>query len=143
MVAKRIGEECGRLDILVNNAGIMTVRHESLPIVSNDNVQEIQKALWSEDQDGWAKQFEVNITSVYFTTIACLELLRKSNEYWESLSETQAKVKRTAQVITVTGIAAHAKAMRVCMGYSASKAGVLHLMRSLSTVLTPLGIRFV
>jgi NAD(P)-dependent dehydrogenase (short-subunit alcohol dehydrogenase family) len=92
------------------------------------------------------QQFEFNVTGAYFTTIVCLRLLDNSNKYWEKASaakDGEPKVKRTAQVITVTGIAAHAKVMQVCMGYTASKAGLLHLMRTMSTVLAPMGLRFV
>jgi NAD(P)-dependent dehydrogenase (short-subunit alcohol dehydrogenase family) len=125
---------------LINNAGLMSQRHHDLPL---DSVQKLQEAFWSEDPQKWAAQFDVNVTSAFFTTVAFMDLLVKSNQHWLEVHPDKSVPRQLSNVITVTGIAAHHRAMPAFAGYAASKAAVLHLMKTLSTTLAPHGIRFV
>jgi len=146
----------------------MSVMHKDFPAVMDaSSIDDVQKAMLSESEAGWAMQFAVNVTSPYFLTAACLGLLKKSNEFWaqagkkeeglngvkadddaktenhEDAPKTTAEPTRTAQVITITGIAGYFRSMAGCMGYAASKAGTVHLVKTLSTVLAMSDIRFV
>ncbi|KAF2676315.1 NAD(P)-binding protein [Lentithecium fluviatile CBS 122367] len=139
-----VQREFGRLDVLVNCAAVMSIWHRDLHIPNDGSVESVQKVLMNEAKEDWAAQFNVNVTAVYFLIAAFLSLLKQSNDYWEGASEASTPIlpARTAQVITVAGIAAFSRAMAGCMGYVASKAAVLHLMKTLSTVMAPTGIRF-
>jgi NAD(P)-dependent dehydrogenase (short-subunit alcohol dehydrogenase family) len=110
--------------------------HAKLPL---DSVETLQEAFWAEDPNHWAQQFELNVTGAFFTTVAFLKLLKQANEHWNSGDRTRF----FSQVITVTGISAHHRAMAHFAGYGASKAALHHLMKLLSTVLAPLDIRCV
>ncbi|KAG8795903.1 hypothetical protein FRC17_008062 [Serendipita sp. 399] len=142
-IAERVQREVGRVDVLVNCAGVMSEKHRQLPM---DSLEALQEALWGEDPEKWNQQFNVNVTGAFFTTVAFLRLLKSSNEYWDTNNESSeiqvARARRTSQVITVTGIAAHHRAQLRFAGYAASKAASLHLMKTLSTVLSPFDIRF-
>lgn len=171
-LVSRITFEAGRLDVLVHAAGVMSVMHKDFPAVTDaSSIDEVQKTMLSESEAGWATQFAVNVTSPYFLTAACLVLLKKSGEYWaeagkhasterqleqggvrNGAEEEQPKdpaedapqqPTRTAQVITITGISGYFRSMAACMGYAASKAGTVHLVKTLSTVLAMSDIRFV
>jgi NAD(P)-dependent dehydrogenase (short-subunit alcohol dehydrogenase family) len=107
-----------------------------------DSVEALQEVFWKEDPDHWGQQFQVNVTGSFFTTVAFLKLLKNSNEHW-NLIHPEDKTRFFSQVITVTGIAAHHRAMASFAGYGASKAALHQLMKLLSTVLASLGIRFV
>jgi len=140
--ADTIKEEVGRIDLLVNNAGVMSELNEK---ISGDlTISEIQEALWAEDPAKWAKQFEVNVTGTFFTTVAFLGLLEDANKYWLNLHPEwkPPQPKRTAQVVSTVGIAALHRSLPRFIGYCASKAGVLHMMKILSTLLAPKDIRF-
>lgn len=81
----------GYVDLLVNNAGIARnilppclpsplddvnpTREETLP-----SIKSFQDILWnSGGSAGFAETFETNVTAVYFTTVAFLELLHLGN----------------------------------------------------------------
>jgi NAD(P)-dependent dehydrogenase (short-subunit alcohol dehydrogenase family) len=144
-LAATVQREFGRLDILINCAAVMAIWHKTFGIPTNESVASLQKLIMSESEADWAAQFDLNVTAVYFLIGAFLPLMKQSNDYWCRVSKesTPSLVSRTAQVITVTGIAAFSRSMVGCMGYAASKAAVLHLMKTLSTVMAPTGIRFV
>lgn len=130
--------------MLVNAAGVMAIWHKKFDVPDDGSVYSIQKLLMTESESHWAAQFRTNVTAVYFLVGAFLPLMKASNDHWKNLDgDRDLLTARTAQVITVTGIAALSRKMGGCMGYVASKAGVLQLMKTLATVLAPAGIRFV
>jgi NAD(P)-dependent dehydrogenase (short-subunit alcohol dehydrogenase family) len=112
----------------------MAERHATVPL----------ELFWKEDPQNWSQQFEVNVTGVFFTTVAFLKLLKNANEHWRTTNPgKEALPQRLSQVISVTGISAHYRGMSGCAGYALSKAALLHLMRTLETLMAPLDIRFV
>ncbi|KAG6335613.1 hypothetical protein ID866_3470 [Astraeus odoratus] len=79
----------GYIDLLVNNAGIsrnllprllpspldVNVNEESQP-----SIKAFQDVLWNTGEpSGFAETFETNVTAVYYTTVAFLELLHLGN----------------------------------------------------------------
>lgn len=135
--------DAGRVDLLVNNAGVMAELNTKVKL--DGTIEELQDSLWAEDPAKWATQFEVNVTGSFFTTVAFLHLLDKSNKHW--LERTPGwkppMPRRTAQVISTVGIAALHRSLPKFIGYCASKAALLHMMKTLSTVLAQRDIRFV
>lgn len=81
----------GYIDLLVNNAGIarnILPPHLPSPLDDTDfskeepipSIKSFQDVLWNTGgPGGFAETFETNVTAVYFTTIAFLELLHFGN----------------------------------------------------------------
>lgn len=77
----------GYIDLLVNNAGIVrNIMPPRLPSPLDDparaspSIKAFQNVLWETGSPaGFAESFETNVTAVYFTTVAFLELLHLGN----------------------------------------------------------------
>lgn len=77
----------GYIDLLVNNAGIArNLLPSQLPSPLDDpadtspSIKAFQSVLWDTGSpDGFAETFDTNVTAVYFTTVAFLELLHLGN----------------------------------------------------------------
>ncbi|OJA14183.1 hypothetical protein AZE42_06504 [Rhizopogon vesiculosus] len=77
----------GYIDLLVNNAGIArNILPPRLPSPLDDpagaspSIKAFQNVLWDTGTpEGFAETFETNVTAVYFTTVAFLELLHHGN----------------------------------------------------------------
>lgn len=142
-LVSRLRGEQGRLDVLIHCAGAMLTHHPGFTVPGDGSVEKVQETFLAEAEKDWSAQFAVNVTAVYFLTTACLDLLKKGNEFWKNQQERPADRDRTSQVITAVGISAFSRFMGFCMGYVASKAAALQLMKTMATALAPTGIRFV
>lgn len=109
-VVERAVAHFGRLDVLFNNAGGLGGRAAA---------QEMTLEFWNRIVD-------LNLTSVFFITRACIPHLRKSGD---------------AAVINVTSIAAYNGGGPGASAYAVAKAGVLALTRAHAKELIPFGIR--
>ncbi|KAG2153073.1 NAD(P)-binding protein [Suillus bovinus] len=77
----------GYIDLLVNNAGIVrNLLPPKLPSPLDDpadalpSIKAFQSVLWNTGSpEGFAETFDTNVTAVYFTTVAFLELLHLGN----------------------------------------------------------------
>ncbi|KAG2131785.1 NAD(P)-binding protein [Suillus clintonianus] len=77
----------GYIDLLVNNAGIArNILPSQLPSPLDDpahappSIKAFQSVLWDTGSpEGFAETFDTNVTAVYFTTVAFLELLHLGN----------------------------------------------------------------
>lgn len=96
-VINQIEKSYGRLDVLVNNAGIARVRD-----------------LENETVESWQITMDVNVTSIFIGSQACLPLLQKS---------------QSASVINISSIEGMIGENEV-IAYTASKAAVLNFTRS-------------
>lgn len=121
--------------MLINNSGVMynTARAPE----PTDDIKTFQKKLWEAGtKEEFNKTFEVNVTAVYYTTVAFLELLDAGNKRATSEDEP------SSQVITVGSIGGFRRDDKVfSLSYSASKASVMHLSKILVNTLKRWKIR--
>jgi len=123
-VVDRIKAKHGYIDLLVNNAGVMRNNIPQpipKPATAGDDITKLQDALWNAGTpEDWADTFKVNVTAVYYTTVAFLELLHEGNK--------RGNRDAWSQVITISSLIAFRKDEQVqSMSYTLSKAAVTHL----------------
>ncbi|KKA30466.1 hypothetical protein TD95_000613 [Thielaviopsis punctulata] len=126
-----VARDSGYLNLLVCNAGIGGPQVEPPK-------EGISAAEWAEKHlaqgiDEYTQTFAVNVSSVWFTTMAFLGLLE--------LGTKKRNVTQTSSVIVISSIAGYNK---VCTGgwaYGQSKAGATHVVKHLSLILPQWGIR--
>lgn len=102
-----------------------------------DDIKAFQKKLWEAGtKEEFNKTFEVNVTAVYYTTVAFMDLLDAGNKRAASPDEP------TSQVITVSSIGGLRRDDKVfSLSYSASKAAVMQLAKILVNTLKRWKIR--
>ncbi|TDL19679.1 NAD-binding protein [Rickenella mellea] len=133
-----IKQQRGYIDLLINNAGV--ARH-TLPQVATETSSDVtlfQQSLWNIGSvEDWATTFTTNVTAVYYTTVAFLELLHLGNA-----RNTKSPGAPSSQVVTVGSVAAFRRDARtLSLSYGLSKSAVTHLAKTLANVLLPWNIR--
>lgn len=133
-IVERIKQEQGHINILVNNSGVLY--NNIKPPEVGDDIKAFQAKLWNAGTpEEFNKTFEVNVAAVYYTTVAFLELLDAGNNKGSSGAPT-------SQVITVSSIGGFRRDDKVfSLSYSASKAAVTQMAKTLSNVLKAWQIR--
>ncbi|KIJ17718.1 hypothetical protein PAXINDRAFT_111240 [Paxillus involutus ATCC 200175] len=126
----------GKLHILVNNAGQCG---PSSPELNNPSPSAAKKAdelsqyLFAQESfDQWSALYSVNTFSIYFMTVAFLDLLDKGS---------QDKPGFTSSVINITSISGFMKLAQRHFCYNSSKAAASHLTKMLSTEFALRGIQ--
>lgn len=107
--AARIDDAEGRLDVLVNNAGGFGVA----------------KGIEDTTLDEWRRIIDVNLTSMFLMSRACLPLLRKS---------------AAARVVNLGSLAGQTAGWQTSPAYVAAKGGVHAFTRAMATELANEGI---
>ncbi|KAH0831903.1 hypothetical protein J3R83DRAFT_12785 [Lanmaoa asiatica] len=132
---QKLRNDEGKLHILVNNAG------QSGPVSSELNkpsptapkkAEEISQYLFNNESfEEWSALFSVNTFSIYFVTVAFLELLDKGSQDTPGF---------TSNVINITSISGLIKVAQRHFCYNSSKAAASHLTKMLSTEFALRGI---
>jgi len=105
------------------------------PASAENNIKELQNILWETSPEAFTQNFEINVTAVYYTTVAFLELLDKGNKHGGIRGVT-------SQVITTSSaVGVRRDGGPVGVPYTTSKAGPLHLGKVLSSLLKDYQIR--
>lgn len=156
----------GYIDLLINNAGIVrnlylhplpspSATHETTPPSpphspsyepSPHSIKAFQSSLWnSGSQEDWADVFATNVTAVYYTTVAFLELLHQGNVRQQKhvINGTTFKPPHhSSQVLTISSSGAfRTDSTILSMSYTLSKVACTHLGKVLANLLSPWGIR--
>ncbi|ESA42141.1 short chain dehydrogenase/reductase, variant 2 [Neurospora crassa OR74A] len=140
----------GYLNLLVCNAG---VGGPQVSVVDKETGQAKslsefrQQALAVDFDKEWEQTFRVNVGSVWYTSMACLELLEKGNtlaaqQQQEGQGQGQVVWRESAsQIVVTSSIAALNKAAPGGWAYGVSKAAATHVGKQLATLLPRWGIR--
>ncbi|KAF7293985.1 2OG-Fe oxygenase [Mycena kentingensis (nom. inval.)] len=152
----------GYIDLLVNNAGIVRNLYDhplpspgdsspdSEPSAPNSpppapSIKSFQAALWnSGSPDGFAETFSTNVTSVYYSTVAFLELLaagnlRKQERAGRDVGRPPMFSSQVLSVSSSGGFRLDAKILS--LSYTLAKTACTHLGKLLANLLAPWGIR--
>ncbi|KAF8550814.1 NAD(P)-binding protein, partial [Imleria badia] len=125
----------GKLHILVNNAGQSGPQSHELnnpsPTTAKKAEEIGQYLFHNESFEEWSSLFSVNTFSVYFMTVAFLELLDKGS---------QDKPEFTSNVINITSVSGLIKVAQRHFCYNSSKAAASHLTKMLATEFALKGI---
>ncbi|KAJ8103261.1 hypothetical protein POJ06DRAFT_266117 [Lipomyces tetrasporus] len=129
-----IKEKSGHVDFLVVNSGVMSqMLNDFTPEIKND-VKSLSEFWMNKSQEDWGRTFNVNVTSVFFTTVAFLELLDLGNKKRE-------KGKPTSQVVVTGSIGGFMRITPFAFTYNVSKAATMHLGKMLATFFVDYDIR--
>jgi NAD(P)-dependent dehydrogenase (short-subunit alcohol dehydrogenase family) len=159
----------GYIDLLINNAGIarnllphplptpfdaQVVRPPSPPAsplrgLSSPSIKAFQSALWdSGSPEDFAESFATNVTAVYYTTVAFLDLLHQGNirrrrqEFPVNRDNFLRPPHRTSQVLSISSSGSFRLDSRILsLSYTLAKSACTHLGKLLANLLTPWGIR--
>ncbi|EME81341.1 uncharacterized protein MYCFIDRAFT_52041 [Pseudocercospora fijiensis CIRAD86] len=132
-----ITRETGHIDLLICNAGQTSFDDTPNPRPKpspDSSIQEIRDYYFNyRPHSLWEKVLDTNITAVFATTMAFLELLAAGNTRRSSSSPT-------SQILTIGSAGGMVKFTDTFI-YNASKAGVHHLMQNLGNFLVHHDIR--
>ncbi|CCA74515.1 related to NAD(P)H-dependent oxidoreductase [Serendipita indica DSM 11827] len=128
-----IREKEGKLHILVNNAGQVGPFSGFFNDESAPEHADIGTAVFENEHFAdWASLFDINITSIFFTTFAFLPLLELGAQDLDSRSPAHPL---TTSVINITSVSGIQRQAQMHFAYNVSKAAANHLTRLLSTEL--------
>lgn len=130
-VVGQIESEVGYINVLIANSGIGGP--SSKPLSDIKSIEEFQSEMWKLDFEDFTNTFRVNVSSVFFTTIAFLGLLNAGNK--------KNNVEQSSQVIATSSIAGFNRNPPGGYAYGISKAGCTHMIKQLATTLVPYDIR--
>jgi len=135
-IAQRIASEVGHIDLLVCNSGVGGPAMSDIP--KDASLKQFRDAVWEKwSMEDFAGTYATNISAVFFTAVAFLELLDAGNK-----REREGGMRGVASQIVITGsIAAYIRVVVSGFAYVSSKAGVTQMAKALSTFLAPHGIR--
>jgi len=136
-VVDHVTKETGYIDLLVNNAGMTTF--DSSPNArpmpnAQSSVSEVRDYYFNyRPQEVWTETLETNVSAVFTTSMAFLELLDAGNK-------RRPKDAPTSQIISIGSVGGLNRFTNSFI-YNASKAAVHHLMKNLGTFFVPYDIR--
>ncbi|TVY78565.1 Short-chain dehydrogenase/reductase SAT3 [Lachnellula suecica] len=134
-LAARIQKEQGYINVLFANSGIIGVNASELglPKDRKPTLKEFKEAHWAPSVEDFTNAFNVNVSGVFYTSLAFLELLDEGNK--------KGNVTQKSNIIVTSSIAGFSRTVAAGFPYSASKAATTHLVKVLATTLTPYKIR--
>lgn len=132
-IAAQITKEVGYINLLVCNSGVGGPPMSDVP--KDASLMQFKDAVWDKwSMEAFADTYSTNISAVFFTAVAFLELLDEGNK-------KKNMVDISSQIIITGSIAAYIRVVVSGFAYVSSKAGVTQMAKALSTFLAPHGIR--
>lgn len=131
-VVDKITADEGFINVLIANSGITGPTLEGFNKDAK-SISEIRDFFWKTDPSAFLETYEVNVTAVFFSIIAFLELLDAGNK--------KGNVEQKSQIIATSSIGGFNRLPLAGWAYGPSKAAVTHLMKQVATFFAPHGIR--
>ncbi|KAK6827906.1 hypothetical protein PG990_009543 [Apiospora arundinis] len=132
LVAEIQGKE-KYIHLLFCNAGVSGPKAEP----KHEDAEDLKAELWEKESvEEWGKTFEVDVTSVYFTTVAFLPLLQAGTRLKGGPLEPFAPSVITTS--SMSGLMRHAQGH---FSYNAAKGATVHLSKLMSAEFQKAGIR--
>ncbi|KAH8666787.1 hypothetical protein BX600DRAFT_511686 [Xylariales sp. PMI_506] len=131
--AETVTREVGYLNLLVCNSGIGGPQTPRPTPESTITLEEFAKANLDVPAEEYTKTFEVNVSSVWYTTMSFLTLLDAGNK--------KGNLFQKSQVIATSSIGGFNKATPGGFAYGQSKAACTHLIKHLAVALPKWDIR--
>jgi len=121
------------INMLMCNAGVGGPKAEP----TESDARDLKKTLWeNESPEDWAHTMNVDVTSVYFTTVAFLPLLQAG------IADAGGPLPRFApSVITTSSMSGMMRHAQGHFSYNAAKAATVHLTKLMSAEFQKAGIR--
>ncbi|KAF1957605.1 NAD(P)-binding protein [Byssothecium circinans] len=135
-MADRVESETGYVNLVVANAGIMGPRPlKSSPNEQQPSISDYRAHALQTPPEDFTQTYAVNATSVYYTTLAFLNLLDAGNR------RSNMGVDWRSQVIATSSIGGFSRLNGASFAYNSSKAAVTHIMKMMATSFVPYNIR--
>lgn len=136
-IADRIRNEHGYINFVFANAGISGPKvRDYIPKMKageKPTIQEFQAGLWKPEMDEFTQTFHVNLTGVFYTAVAFLDLLDAGNK--------KRNLPQDSQILVTSSVAGFSRYLASSFAYSTSKAAVNHLVKMISTACAQNGFR--
>lgn len=134
-IAEHIQKEQGFINVLFANSGILGVKTTDLglPTDRKPTLKEFKDAYWAPSIEDWTSAMHINVSGVFYTSLAFLELLDEGNK--------KGNVEQKSSIIVTSSLAGFCRQISAGLSYSVSKAATTHLVKILATTLTPYKIR--
>lgn len=121
----------GYVNVLIANAGISGPTMKNLK--PDPTISELREYLWNMDSQQFTNTYHVNVTGVFFSIVAFLDLLDAGNK--------KGNVEQKSQVIATSSVGGFNRYPWTGYDYGTSKAAVVHLMKQCATAFASYQIR--
>jgi NAD(P)-dependent dehydrogenase (short-subunit alcohol dehydrogenase family) len=114
------------LSLLVAAAGVAGPKG----ISDSDSASTLKEKLWNaESSEEWGSTYNTNVTSIYFTTVACLPLLQSAPR------------DHTSSAIVISSMSGMMRHSQGHFAYNAAKAATIHVSAMMSKEFAATGVR--
>ena len=138
---EKVKSHVDHVDVLVANSG---VSGPSVPVIGSDekpvSIEQLAENMLKPSPEEVNNTYLVNITGVHFTIGAFLPLLAAANQQRPQPPTTE-NFKPRPQIIATGSIGGYNRKPMSNLSYGPSKAGLMHLMKTLATTLVEYDIR--
>ncbi|KAK5132393.1 hypothetical protein LTR08_009123 [Meristemomyces frigidus] len=131
-VVEQVEKDVGYVNLLVVNSGMSGPSMRDVP--EKPTVKQIQEAFWSWSTEDFNSVYALNNTAAFFTAAAFLNLLDVGNQAGKGPDYQ-------TQVLFTSSLAGLSRNLSTGVAYATSKAGTVHLAKTMATFLAPHNIR--
>ena len=133
-IASHVRAKQGYVDVVFANSGVGAVNgSKRLPQDRTASAKEFADAHWEDSIEDFTSVMNVNVSGVFYTAMAFLELLDQGNK--------RVARPQKGSIIVTTSVAAFARQHVAGIGYNVSKAAATHLVKMLATRLVDYNVR--